>query len=212
MKRYALKDRSNNLNLDEIEWKDLEHAYGDASDVPGLIHDLGSTDRKVFDAAIYELFGNVWHQGTVYEATVQALPFFLELLRSQSVLDLDPIIVLVASIASGNGYHQIHSATEAVNPFDGSKVKGLANVDELLAAEDIVVRDIRSIMVNEIDLLISFADRPSSDVRTSIFQAFGCYPSEMKRTMPILKAALVNEKDEDILYFINESIEALSDA
>ncbi len=60
--------------LNNIEWNKLSHAYGDASDVPELIEGLLSSDKKVFEEAIYELFGNIWHQGTVYEATPKAIP------------------------------------------------------------------------------------------------------------------------------------------
>jgi hypothetical protein len=57
----------------------LFHAFGPATDVPALIRQLadGSSDGR--EAALAELFGPIWHQGTVFEATACAVPFPIEL-------------------------------------------------------------------------------------------------------------------------------------
>jgi hypothetical protein len=62
-------------SLDKIDWSKLNHAYGEASDIPALIRSLLSNDKKVRDGAMYELCGNILHQGTVYEASSYAVPF-----------------------------------------------------------------------------------------------------------------------------------------
>ncbi len=51
--------------LTDIPWGDLSHAYGPAEDVPGLLRAIASGDAKAADDAVHELFGNIWHQGTV---------------------------------------------------------------------------------------------------------------------------------------------------
>jgi HEAT repeat protein len=61
--------------LAEIPWRDLSHAYGSAEDVPGLLRAIASGDDEAADDAVHELFGNIWHQGSVYEATGYAVPF-----------------------------------------------------------------------------------------------------------------------------------------
>ena len=73
--------------LDEINWKELEHAYGPAEDVPGQIRALASTDPQVREKAQYELWGNIIHQGTIYQATSYAVPFLIELLEIPEVQD-----------------------------------------------------------------------------------------------------------------------------
>ena len=47
--------------LDAVDWKSLTHAYGEATDVPGLLRALLSPDGKVREETVYELFGNIWH-------------------------------------------------------------------------------------------------------------------------------------------------------
>ena len=55
--------------LDKIDWSKLTHAYGAASDVPDLLRRLASGDGEERKAAIFAFHANIWHQGTVYEAT-----------------------------------------------------------------------------------------------------------------------------------------------
>lgn len=65
--------------LERVPWRELHHAYGTAEDVPDLIRDLVAGDRERQKVALYELFGNIWHQGTVYEATSHAVPYLVEI-------------------------------------------------------------------------------------------------------------------------------------
>jgi hypothetical protein len=64
--------------LESVAWADLEHAYGPATDVPRLLRALLQDEQR--ESAMYELWGNVFHQGTVYQASPQVIPFLLELL------------------------------------------------------------------------------------------------------------------------------------
>src|SRR6266498_4123599 len=91
-------------DLDTIDWSKLKHAYGEASDVPELIRHLLSEDRDARKKSIYELFGNIWHQGTVYEASSYAVPFLQELLRSPETPDKMLIADLLAELADGRPY------------------------------------------------------------------------------------------------------------
>lgn len=94
--------------LDSVNWSELSHAYGPASDVPGLIRNLLSDDVSVRDEACWQLWGNIIHQGTVYEATAWAVPFFLELLDSPKVHHKPQILELLAALGSGSSYCESH--------------------------------------------------------------------------------------------------------
>jgi hypothetical protein len=61
--------------LDDIRWSGLTHAYGPAEDVPELIRALYGDDEEAAAEAIYELYGNIHHQGTIYQASAPAVPF-----------------------------------------------------------------------------------------------------------------------------------------
>ncbi|MEV7231983.1 hypothetical protein AB0M79_33995 [Polymorphospora sp. NPDC051019] len=68
--------------LDGIAWGDLEHAHGDASDIPGLLRTLADPFCD-WEATLDELFGdNLLHQGTCYSATAPVMPFLTRMITS----------------------------------------------------------------------------------------------------------------------------------
>jgi len=69
-------------SLDTIPWHTLEHAYGEAGDIPRLLRDLTSVDEEVRQNAQTTLGFTVYHQGTVYSSTAYVVPFFCELLEA----------------------------------------------------------------------------------------------------------------------------------
>ncbi|HEV7933469.1 MAG TPA: hypothetical protein VGP70_14320 [Actinomadura sp.] len=67
-----MRDRDVLAGLDEIHWAELEHAYGPAEDVPGLLRALRSESSDERERAVYELYGNIFHQGSRYQASAHA--------------------------------------------------------------------------------------------------------------------------------------------
>nr|BFE61152.1 hypothetical protein GCM10020063_056780 [Dactylosporangium thailandense] len=105
--------------LDAVAWPELTHAYGEADDVPDLLRRLAAGDEE----ALHALYGNIWHQGTVYEATAPAVPFLIEVLDAPGA-DAAGVLHLLASIAEGSSYLEVHE-----HP------RGAGEADEELAAE-----------------------------------------------------------------------------
>ena len=95
-------------DLDRVPWKDLTHAYGSAADVPRLIRAVISADEAERRKAWRELYGNLWHQGTIYEATAPAVPFFIELAHNPSVPERDWILGYLINLAEGTSYNDVH--------------------------------------------------------------------------------------------------------
>ncbi|WP_405984384.1 hypothetical protein [Streptomyces sp. NBC_00872] len=62
-------------DLDAQPWAELEHAYGGAEDVPELLRGLAGEDEEEASEALSELYGSIFHQGSVYEATARAVPY-----------------------------------------------------------------------------------------------------------------------------------------
>jgi hypothetical protein len=83
--------------LDDPPWGALEHAYGTADDIPEVIRAVASVDEDEADAAIDELFGAVVHQGTVYSATVAAVPFIAELAVAPEVHHRSTLVYLLGA-------------------------------------------------------------------------------------------------------------------
>lgn len=88
-------------DLNKIDWKNLQHAYGSAADIPNDLKDLTSIDKNTRKKAINNLQKNVFHQGTRYQATVYTIPFLYELIQSEFTRDKHEIILLLINFAFG---------------------------------------------------------------------------------------------------------------
>jgi tetratricopeptide (TPR) repeat protein len=98
--------------IDDVDWHSLHHAYGPADDVPGLLRLLASDDSDVRDDTWQSLYSNIWHQGTVYQASAHAVPFLLRLLADHRTPDRDSVLDLLQSLATGNSYLAVHHCEE----------------------------------------------------------------------------------------------------
>ena len=92
--------------VDDIPWAGLEHAYGSADDVPGLLRALLSGDADDADGedgedgedgALDGLFGSLCHQGSVYPASVYAVPFLARI--AAAGIGAAGVLVLLGFIA-----------------------------------------------------------------------------------------------------------------
>ncbi len=166
--------------LDEINWSQLHHAYGEASDVPILIHQLLSNKKTATDKAIYELFGNIYHQHTVYEASAYAVPFLQEILNTHEIANSIKMSIacLLASMADGYDIK------------DGSYVR---KIQETV----------------EIRLLFPYLSCENSTVRESVAGALCHYPQYFTETLPMLEKAFASENDEEAKEKIAEAIETI---
>lgn len=100
--------------LDSIPWNQLHHAYGPAGEVPALLYALSLGTDPVRNEAWWELWGNVHHQGTVYEATPACVPFFAQIAGDPEHPDRVNALSFLRQIAVGDGAFapQTRSAVE----------------------------------------------------------------------------------------------------
>lgn len=88
--------------LKNIGWEQLSHAYGSAEDVPEILEDLYLLeDEKELQDCMQELWSNIYHQGTIYEATAYAIPFLSDLFQHKANLQ-KAIFHLLVAIYEGN--------------------------------------------------------------------------------------------------------------
>ena len=84
--------------LHAIDWASMEHAYGSAEEVPGLLWALRSPDAEERHTALDRFYSAVHHQGSVYPPTAASLPFLLELAADHATPDRAAVVELVVSI------------------------------------------------------------------------------------------------------------------
>ncbi|WP_067694099.1 hypothetical protein [Nocardia jejuensis] len=101
--------------LESVPWAELHHAYGSAEDVPEQLLQLQSSTDDEAATALHELFGSIWHQGTVYSATAYAVPFLARLagagIQTCGVLDL---LAAIAASTDERGVAEPGAARHAV--------------------------------------------------------------------------------------------------
>jgi len=97
----AMDDRDALAGLDEVPWGELEHAYGSAEDVPGQLRALRSPASGERGQALNELYGNIFHQGSRYEASAYAVPFLARLACEPGTPQRDEIVLLLCGLAIG---------------------------------------------------------------------------------------------------------------
>jgi len=88
--------------LDQIDWHKLQHAYGPADDVPIHLKLLLSNDNDVEDSAWKFMYNTLLHQGSLYPATLPAIPFLIRMLEQGEPPDRREIIRFFLAIVDEN--------------------------------------------------------------------------------------------------------------
>ena len=175
--------------LEHVDWDRLEHAYGGAGDVPGLLRDLTSRRRRRRARALDQLFGNIHHQGTVYSATAPAVPFLAELVRREETDYRVRVELcwLLGAIADGRSYVDVHGpiVEELGESVDATRLD-----DELRW-----VRAAREAVAAEISTLVPLVESGQSELSLSVAAVAGRFPEHADRSVPPVRVAHEQEQD-----------------
>lgn len=85
--------------LDAQPWASYSHAYGSAEDVPGFLRALAGDDDAAAEEAQSELYGSILHQGSVYEASAEAVPFLARI--AAAGIRTPDVLLLIGGIGEG---------------------------------------------------------------------------------------------------------------
>ncbi|MEQ1565921.1 MAG: hypothetical protein ABMA64_09815 [Myxococcota bacterium] len=86
------------INVDQVDWKSLSHAFGPATDVPRHLAALASPDAGVREAGLDALYGTIWNEGSLYPATPAAVPVLLALVADDATAERPLLLLLLADI------------------------------------------------------------------------------------------------------------------
>ncbi|MFD7762440.1 hypothetical protein [Streptomyces microflavus] len=135
-----------------VPWHELQHAYGSASQVPGMLSRIAWGDGPTAEDALSDL-GQWIAAPAVFDATVAAVPFLWELAATETVKDRAGVLELLAAIlASGHDLHPewtraAHDAVVAGRPTvarlaaDASSAEAEAHARARAQARQQAVRD-----------------------------------------------------------------------
>lgn len=199
-------------DLDNINWTQLHHAYGEAGDVPNLIRKLLSTDQDEREAANENLFNCICHQGTIWEATSYTVPYLLELVKTPETPDKLQIVFLLASLAIGR--HALYGVLEDEKRRQTwTKImagRGKILEDEVKKGQEYEAA-IHSEFAKEFSLFYPYLFDEFHAIRDYVAQVFQEYPEFRAETLPLLKNALISESDKFARESMRNSIKFLSE-
>ena len=89
--------------ISEVDWAQLEDAYGPATGIPELLEALTHEDAKARKKALADLDNRIAHQGFATEAAVAVVPFLIDLLEADHP-DQEALLVLLADLSVGGSH------------------------------------------------------------------------------------------------------------
>lgn len=216
-KYQTLRVQSNEsilAELDTINWSSLRHAHGEASDVPALLTATLSKEENDREFAFILLHETIWHQGTVYEASAYVVPFLFKMLQSSETPDKSSVALLLASLADGTSYLEVHAFLNEENEKTWRKIlaKDGRDLETELAQELSWVRATREAVGKNLELLYGYIEHQEPTVREMIVKALVHYPESANDILPCLENALTNENNPYVKAEIELAIEKLQKA
>jgi hypothetical protein len=180
--------------IDSIQWSKLNHAYGEASDVPALFRAILSDNSDHRDFAYHLLYGNIWHQGTVYEATSYAVPFLIHLLEFEEVPNKSSIVGLLDCITRGYPYL---SGDEGDWAREWMLEQGKDfNLEVRKASLD--TQKAREAVKMGMEKYFGLLRHPEADVRDETVSLLCSFPESYEVIYPALYDQILNETDASI--------------
>ena len=167
--------------LDEIDWASVRHFNGPATDVPKLLRDLISTDKKTQSLAIHQLFGTIWRHGKVYPATAKAVPFLYEILGNPACSERFSILWLLGAIA------------KAISPAQVSTSESKNGVEP----ETLWAKNAHGAVRQGVETVLDLLGEADKDLRLPAILLLASFPEDAARITPVLSSVLLNEKNAE---------------
>ncbi|MGW6456918.1 HEAT repeat domain-containing protein [Streptomyces sp. NPDC055078] len=171
--------------LDSVRWTELEHAYGDATDLPDVLRAIAGDEDQAAEA-LDELWGSILHQGTVYGATVAAVPFLARIAAAGArTLEL---LVLLGGIAESDA---AYDGQDAHTGYEGYRAH--AEYDAYDAPRPGACR---AAVAAELPLLLPLLESADDSVRLAAVWATGRTGTPV--VLPALRRRWTLERDPGV--------------
>jgi hypothetical protein len=169
------------VDLDTIDWTQLDTAYGPATTVPVLLRNLTSSDSQTRQHAMYDLWQLICHQGSVWwSASASAAPFLIELLSYPQLADKPAILHLLAALTHGGSSSDVHYALDPA-------------ACERMAARRRWMRITREAVASGVDVYLDLLIHPDPEIRTYAAYILAFLPERSAQIAPHLRARFTTE-------------------
>ncbi len=193
--------------IDDMPWAELHHAYGAATDVPGLLKALMTPEaasseiqraaqnnkRDVFEQVTWELWGNVFHQGSVWQVTAMTVPFLAEILRDGPDLSDHKLFLIEYLHHLALGYPDdlfpdLPDPDELFAPVAGLQEPG--GEPDYAALDNrylIWMRDSYEAVERHIDVVLPYLDAANDRVAEAAIAFCASFPRCASKSVPLLR-------------------------
>jgi hypothetical protein len=145
------------------------------------------------------LHETIWHQGTVYEASAYAVPFLLQMLAAPDTPDKAAIAFLLASLANGHSYLQVHALADPQSEaiwHDILAKRGHTLIEEL-RQELAWTHATKNAVCDGIAALAPYLVHEDASLRWEMIQALASCTEQSQTILPLLHQALAIENEPD---------------
>ncbi len=162
-------------NVEDVNWRLLKTCYGIATEIPKWLKQLASSDLVIRQKAFEQLTDQIYHQGTVYEATPYVVPFLIDLLSNPLVQDKENILDLLWIV-------------ELAQP---------PMAEQEVALSILYVESAKEEIRKGLPVYLSLLDNESPKVKTETARLLSELRQDARSILPRLLAHIQMESDED---------------
>jgi len=185
--------------LDAVEWDRLEHSRGIAgAEVPAYFRAILSADPSAGQTAVAALGDLLNHQLSVYEATVAAVPFLIELVASSLVQEREDILDLLSTIAHPHWWQRFEGESEQPLVGDAwerpiSPTSGTA-LQRVTVAKKQVEHAYNAVAAG-LPVYLRLLDEDPA-LRISALRVLSCFPRASDVVLPHIRSLLESAGDQ----------------
>ncbi|MER5470950.1 HEAT repeat domain-containing protein [Streptomyces sp. NPDC002685] len=192
--------------IDEVDWASMEHAYGNAADVPELLRGLASPSPQERETALDGMYGAVHHQGDVYDSTLASIPFLFRLVGHVELPDRGGIVELLASIGgsdAGDGWGEHDEQDEQGEIADNDEVVPGQDAED---PEDDNHAMARAAVRAGAAVFLGLVPDGDAEVRRAVPSALVRFHDEPPRVLALLSRRLEDEPEDGVRLALVESL------
>lgn len=191
--------------LTSIDWSEYHHAFGPATKTPDALRQLASPVHEEQLEAYDELEFTICHQGSIYPASLKAIPFLIELLDNDDLTNKDLPLKILNQLATGVGFHIAHRDFE----LTASVMNTPAYLSEM-KKEECLVSDIKNKIRSHLECYLRLVTHRELETRMAATQLCAMFAEAENRIIPILVSAYEKESSTSARANLAQAIAILS--
>jgi len=171
-------------DLDRIPWSTLQHAYGDAGDIPDILRAMVSSDPDKREWAEDMLDMGPFHQGSLYSCTPYVVQVLLQLVQDEETPETVWILEYVSRVVDAALWRGAVSEPRAYDPDH--------ELEQAYATQ--ILAEVRA----QWPLVLSLLEPPDGQIRLALMRLLVLLKTDVPQLEGILAEQLTAETDDTL--------------